>query len=252
MADEIIFHDDVISVCNSEIAEMPSNLETLQLVQAEPGENSQDSSDIIFDRAIFQETLTNLSSFYEVSREMGGILIGEYGINPSTGRRFTHVVDFITIPKDIVQRAGSTFAFSEEAHAYVLAKMDKLNERNQTDYSFVGPAHTHPNFGAFISAGSSDGREGDDNLHAHFDQPGQISLIYDPIRGELAVYSKGGSALRETQKLNHIKRDEFGRVSVVSVNPVEKNERGIAGAHGMRLHKQILISNPPQEITVQV
>lgn len=109
-------------------------------------------------------------AFSKVDVEVGGFLLGK--ADGSSVR----ILD--ARPALQAESTQTKLTFTHETWADVLEYL----ENDQSGNEIVGWYHTHPNFGCFLS-------DYDEFIQENFfSGPGQVALVLDPVRGELAFF----------------------------------------------------------------
>ena len=163
-------------------------------------EDRRDNLDLYYEESVIpflKEDLKRRGS----RNEAAGFLFGRYCVDSETGRHFTQVVGYSAFPDDLVQPAPSSIVITPNAYAYQNRYLEIIDDPT---LEIVGWAHSHPGYGLFLSAS-------DDSVNAHYNIPGQLAVVYDPIREEgddLAIFSHGGGA--QPNEIANVRQTEFG------------------------------------------
>ncbi len=113
--------------------------------------------------------------------EMGGILIGHFCEEISTGKKFTKVEGFI--PRRRATYNSIAIEFSSEDWGAMNLELDRMNDLSGTDQVVVGWVHSHPaNTEVAPQSNSADGQRGAYGdrriMRDHFTNTKFISMIY--------------------------------------------------------------------------
>jgi len=115
--------------------------------------------------------------FQDISRETGGILVGNVSVDSQENIYYTEITGAITAPTTIGNR--STFRFTPNCWTAIFKEQKEFYPQTQ----IVGWYHSHPNFGVFLSGVDLE------TQHDCFNQPWHIAVVYDPIRDEIGFFS---------------------------------------------------------------
>jgi proteasome lid subunit RPN8/RPN11 len=121
---------------------------------------------VVFAQTALSQCVEHTNS--DLENEVGGILVGEFRIDPLTSRQYILVFDAIAAKHT---HSGQTHVtFTRETMVQINAEMESRHPGKR----IVGWYHTHPNLGVFMS-------NYDTWLHEHFfDDPLQVALVVDP------------------------------------------------------------------------
>jgi proteasome lid subunit RPN8/RPN11 len=104
----------------------------------------------------------------DLEREVGGILVGNWSINPESQQQFTFVET--ALPARFTRHGSVYVTFTQDSLVDLHAEMDE----NYPGKQIVGWYHTHPGMGIFLSPY-------DTWLHRHFfPEPWQVALVIEP------------------------------------------------------------------------
>ncbi len=160
---------------------IPSNSERHERVKG------GDEREVFIDKKAFSSMKDDLSERGS-ALEVAGTLIGRSNLDSNTGKYWTEVTHYVSLPEELTPRSESSVQLSPDAWSHSLGFLDQLDDDS---LSVVGWTHTHPKWGVFLS-------DHDDGVNEHFNSPHQIAVVYDPtIKNEneaLGIFSRGGSA----------------------------------------------------------
>lgn len=122
--------------------------------------------------------------------ETGGFLIGQAGRD--IGRNRWHLYVDQAEPVDPTDAAPTHFTFSWRDVERVRSSREKAGK------ALIGWYHTHPDLGVFLSR--TDVTKTHNRL---FNDPFQIALVLDPVRGTAAYFCRDGTAVFDSP------RDQF-------------------------------------------
>lgn len=125
--------------------------------------------------------------------EAGGVGLGYITTDPRTNRLSTRITRYLSLPEDVVPTTSISSTFTPDAWRYANMELNRLRqELPDLALTMVAWVHSHPGWGVFLSAD-------DDNTNRHFQQPGQVAIVYDPIKDEVGFFSKAGT-IRDPRK----------------------------------------------------
>jgi proteasome lid subunit RPN8/RPN11 len=123
---------------------------------------------------IAEEAFDRICSNSEMTREVGGMLVGD--VLRDEGGPFIQVETVIEAL--YAEERDAELTLTHETWNDIHAKMDTLHANKK----IVGWYHTHPTFGIFLS-------ERDMFIQqSFFNLPWQIAMVYDPVKREHGVY----------------------------------------------------------------
>lgn len=165
------------------------DVEWLQLVGAGEKHEERDYSDVY----VSAEALGSLRADLEIRGshlEAGGLVLGYINTDPKNNRLSTRITRYLSLPENLMPATSMAITFSPDAWRYANEEMDRLRAAlHDPQLSIVGWVHSHPGYGAFLSA--------DDHfVNKFFQAQGQVAIVYDPNKEELGVFSKGGTFKR--------------------------------------------------------
>lgn len=105
----------------------------------------------------------------DTSRELGGVLLGEYIHHPQSGKSFINISASI-IARD-TKGSGTHITFTQETYNEINRKRDK----NYPGLHIVGWYHTHPRLGVFLSGHDTFIQE------HYFNKEWQVAYVIDPV-----------------------------------------------------------------------
>ena len=154
--------------------------------QAESPENA--SIQIVTRMSVYDAICQQANS--ALPNETGGFLMGDVGRDIARRRWHLYVNEVEAVVPVEADPTHFTFTWRDVERVRTL--------REKTKKALIGWYHTHPDLGVFLS------RTDVDKTHnCLFNDPFQIALVVDPVRGTAAYFCRDGDAVNETP------RDEF-------------------------------------------
>lgn len=184
--------------------------------------NPEDLDDlgIVVDKRVLDRMKKDLED-RGTHREAGGMIIG-HPAKDNQGGLFVKIVDYV--PNiDTPSSAVQTY-FTPEAWGRAKQYID--SHYPNTPNTIIGTAHSHPGLGVFLSQTSTDGSGlaiNDGAVNAYFKEPYHLAVVYDTVRKELGVFSRGGRA-----------------------RSIDVNGAPVDFEHGFKRHNGIFVEKPPE------
>ncbi len=122
---------------------------------------------IFFTQSAHQKCIDHVTS--DMSREVGGVLVGAVRFDPATAQTYVYIDDII--PAAFTSSGETHVTFTQNT----LVDLNNQMEESFPGKSIVGWYHTHPRLGVFMS-------NHDTFLHRHFfPDPTHVALVIDPF-----------------------------------------------------------------------
>lgn len=179
------------------VKEIPRNTAVVGIVDTRPN----------FERTFVEdETLREITTYLrsDPRREMGGILVGQFCEDSTTGRAFTLIQSFIA---KTGSHQAAAIEFAPEDWADMLRRLDELNNQTSQNLSVVGWIHSHPPNAEVAPQSNSSSQNpsgyGDRRImRDHFPDSKYLALIYGMggrFDNQYAIWrNMEGKALRQT------------------------------------------------------